>query len=162
MITNDDLQAMLKAKEAGILSNCSRRKIGVYIPIRDKTYHAAFGSNNALNTSQCCTREIGICPALHAEVNAIINLGKDILKADNLYIWAEIPCHGCLSYIKRNSFIRDIFCLTTESYGREYPRVLDRTAEIALRLKYASLLGIDIHRLDAEEIRQYELYSTSL
>jgi deoxycytidylate deaminase len=163
MITDIDFQRMLKAKELDWLSNCTRRKIGVYIPLpadSDGAMFAAIGGNSTQQTNHCCKRDIGICPAVHAEVNAIMNLGRQRLEAKALYIWAEIPCHACLSYIRRFSSIRDIYCLTTESYGIEYPRVLDRIPEIKLREEYASMLDLNLHQLDAKEI--YELLNATL
>jgi deoxycytidylate deaminase len=158
MITEQDLRLMLTAKDLDWLSNCARRKIGVYIPLpvdNDDASYSSIGGNIVQSTKQCCTRDLGICPAIHAEVNAILNLGSRKYEASRLYIWAEVPCHACLSFIRRQSFIRDIFCLTADSYGVEYPRVLDRKPEIKLREEYATILDLRLHILDREEILEY-------
>jgi deoxycytidylate deaminase len=158
MISGRNFRNILKANELQYLSNCTRRKIGVYIPIPDDDcVLSAIAGNAVQSTIHCCMRDAGICPAVHAEVRAINNLGSQRYSATELYIWAEIPCHACLSYIHQYSYIRDIYCLTQESYGNEYPRVLDRTSEIKLRKDYATVLGIDVHELDAEEIKEYGL-----
>lgn len=159
-LTNRNFDLILKAKSAASWSNCTRRKIGVAIPYNDpddSSEEIAIAANTTQKTDQCCTRSAGPCPAIHAEVNAILNLGLSRYLAEELYIWAEVPCHQCLSFIHKQTYIREIFCLSPESYGKEYPRVLDRTSEIQLRYAYADSLGIDVHKLDAEEILEYEL-----
>lgn len=150
------LEMMLQAKSAGFNSTCSRRKIGVYIPVPGTEDTIAIqANNNPQSICQCCMRESNVCPAIHAEVNAVMNLGTFRFSVYKLYIWAETPCHQCLSFIRRYSHITDIYCLTTESYGIIYPRVLDRTSEIRLRDEYADSLGFQIHKLDVKEILDY-------
>ena len=157
-LTDNDLEMMLQAKSASFNSTCARRKIGVYIPVPGtEDTIAVQANNNPQSTKQCCMREANVCPSIHAEVNAVMNLGAYKYQVFKLYIWAETPCHQCLSFIRRHSAITDIYCLTTESYGVEYSRVLDRTSEIRLRDDYADSLGFQIHKLDVKEIKEYEL-----
>lgn len=159
MILNKDFESMIQAKHVGQLtSNCGRRKIGVYIPLNSPELGdiAFTGSNATQSTKQCCgSATNGICTAIHAEVNAVVNLRGYRYLVDSLYIWAETPCHNCLSFIRRYSHITKIYCLSTESYGIEYPRVNDRTSEIRLRDEYAADLGFQIHKLDVKEIEEY-------
>lgn len=147
---------MLQAKRASQHSTCLKRKIGVAIPyVAEETM---WGYNGAAKPCKVCERET--CPATHAEVVAINTFisTNTMHTLTTLYIWAEIPCRQCLSYIKRYSSIRQIFCLNRESYGKEYPSVLSRKDEINQRKEYAQAIGIRITELDREEILEHELY----
>ncbi len=166
MIEEKDFQRMLKAREFSSYSTCQRRKIGVYIPVavikdsdNPSSYLSVLAANHPQSTIHCCKREQGICPALHAEVVAVTNLRECRYNCRDLYIWAETPCHQCLSFIRRNSHISRIICLSTESYAVEYPLVDHKKDEIALRDSYAKELGFDVVKLDREEILNSELPS---
>lgn len=148
---------MLKAREFKQLSNCKRRQIGVYIPINKDSVTSAIGFNSTPSEETCCKRDLGYCTAIHAEVSAILNLGGHKNSASSLYIWAETPCLACLSFIKTKSFIRTIYCLTAESYALEYPAVMHRPIDLQYRMEHAQSLGLDVVRLDAKEIEEYEL-----
>lgn len=160
MILDDDFFCMTKARDYAYASDCDRRQIGVYIPIKVDSIKedliASIGVNSPMSKQHCCNRETGDCPAIHAEVYAIMHLGSHRSEASTIYVWAETPCLNCLSFIKRFSSITRIVCLITQSYGKQYPRVLDRTAEIAKRDSYAQTLGLDVVKLDIEEIIQNE------
>jgi deoxycytidylate deaminase len=146
---------MLEARKASLYSNCKRRKIGVTLPgPHDENI---WGYNNTMLGCPTCDREK--CPATHAEVMAIqqaiyCKADREITK---LYIWAEVPCHQCLNFIRRYSAVALIFCLSPESYFTEYPVIARRSEEISARREFAKSLGLSITELDREEILQYEL-----
>ena len=149
---------MLKCRDyKDVTSTCKRRKIAAIIPNRGNGPLSYIGSNNPTGSLHCCSRDKGICPAIHAEVDVVIKAKTQVILSTELYLWAETPCHQCLSFIRRHSFIDTVYCLTTESYGSEYPLVLDRKEEIAFRDEYAKSINLTIVKLDREEILEYEL-----
>lgn len=148
---------MLEARAISENSNCLRRKIGVIIPAGEDQ---VIGYNFSAIQCKECNRPT--CPAVHAEVRAISILNTHYkIYADKLYIWAEIPCKQCLSYIALHSKIRTIHCLSTDSYSKEYPIISDRKEEILARRTFARSLGIETNELDREEIIDYELYKST-
>lgn len=159
-------QLMLLAKGASQNSNCKRRKIGVVIEGIDSIYEGdrlyILGSNNASLSCKSCNREMGDCPAEHAEVNAIEKLPKDIKISGALYIWAEVPCMQCLNVIAIKTNIKQIHCLSAKSYSEEYPRVKNYGPSIVNRKAYATLLGLTITQHDREKILQAEVPSYEL
>lgn len=159
---NYDLVAklMLKAKKVSQQSNCDRRKIGAVIS--NGSSEVVWGWNDRGDTTHICTRELGFCPAIHAEVMAIQNLqysGQRI--GDSIFVWCEIPCHNCLNFIAKYSRVRRVYCLSLDSYKVEYPRVSERSSEVTNRRAYARSLGIDVIELDREEILEHELSDDS-
>jgi deoxycytidylate deaminase len=146
---------MLQAREAASYSVCLKRKIGVCIRVAD--FETVWGFNAASEPCTVCMRES--CPAVHAEVRACISLmaEKQNRIATALHIWSEIPCRQCLSFIHQTTSIRQIFCLSPESYKTEYPLIERRTEEIQIRSVYAKNLGFDVIELDREEIVEYGL-----
>lgn len=158
------IQNLKVAQSFGNLSTCTRRKIGVYIPFSyiDGDATSVTGSNSPAPYSICCQRETGTdCSAIHAEVDAIMRLGAYSTSVKDLYIWAETPCPQCLHFIYKYSSIRRVYCLDTYLYGLEYPRVLHRTLEIAMRDRLATYLGIDVTKIKQEDLKRYELLTTS-
>ena len=155
MIFIKDFDLMLNAKEARETSNCLRRHIGVAIPTRDE--ETIWGANKSGLACTKCHRET--CSAVHAEVEALIRALKHQKEIDikKLYIWAEVPCQHCLSFISSYSSIDLGYCLLPSSYATEYPAILQRTEEIRQRKNYAHTLGITIVELDREEVIEYEL-----
>lgn len=147
---------MLSTNEAAKQSNCLKRKIGVVVPVGQG--ETVFGYNTSAEPCQTCHRST--CSAVHAEVVAVTNLimFQENRGASSLYIWAEVPCHACLSFIRRYSSITRVYCLSAESYLTEYPLIARRSEEISQRRGYAKSLGIDIIELDREELLQYELF----
>ena len=147
---------MLLTYEASKQSNCLKRKIGVVVPVGHG--ETVFGYNISPEPCTACHRNT--CSAIHAEVTAVTMLimTQENRAATSLYIWAEVPCHACLSFIRRYSSIAKVYCLSPESYLTEYPLIARRSEEILQRRSYAKSLGIDIIELDREEIMQYELF----
>lgn len=147
---------MLQTYQASQQSTCLRRKIGVVVPVGHG--ETIFGYNTS--PEPCATCHRSTCQAIHAEVTAVTMLimTQENRAVTSLYIWAEVPCHACLSYIRRYSSIARIYCLSPESYLTEYPLIARRSEEITQRRVYAKSLGIDIIELDREEIIQYELF----
>ena len=147
---------MLHAREASAQSNCLKRKVGVCIPLYGGE-ETRWGANQSGLACTICERDT--CPALHAEVNAILKAiyEQEERAIDTLYIWAEVSCRACLSFIKRYSTVRTIYCLSPESYFTEYPVIARRSEEIRQRKIYAAALGIEIIELDREEIIEHEL-----
>lgn len=136
---------MLIAKQVSQLSNCNRRKIGAVVE-HDGVY--VIGSNGTKGKCKCCNREVGDCPAVHAEVDAILQLPQGI--SGTLYIWAEVPCVQCINFIATYTEIKMIHCLTRNTYAREYPRVLSYGPSILQRRALAKRHDITIiqHRTD--------------
>lgn len=145
---------LLQAREASKLSNCLRRQIGVAIPVAGETL---WGYNNSAVPCTECHRET--CSAVHAEVQATVRSieAKKNLDTCGLYIWAEVPCHACLSFIKKFSTVAIIYCLSPESYTKQYHLNSTRIEEIKSRKEYARSLGLVILEQDMEEIEDYEL-----
>jgi deoxycytidylate deaminase len=145
---------LLEAREASKLSNCLRRQIGVALPVEGETL---WGHNSSTLPCPTCHRET--CSALHAEVQAVVRAieAKKNLDTCGLYIWAEVPCHACLSFIKKFSTVAIIYCLSPESYTKQYHLDSTRIEEIKSRKLYARSLGIIILEQDMEEIEEYEL-----
>lgn len=159
MIFQRDFLCMLQARHYADMSNCAKRKIGVYVPLArpdDDAVIAVIAANKHPSEQDCkvCSRQT--CPAIHAEVSAAFVLARSKeTTAHRLYIWAETPCLNCLSIIKKYTDIDMIYCLQTESYGKIYPPVRDRISEIAVRDGYAKQLGLTVIKLDADEILEY-------
>lgn len=155
MIYSKDFDLMLSAKDAKETSNCLRRSIGVAIPTLDGD--TIWGANKSKITCKSCHRET--CSAVHAEVEAIVRALKYQREIDikKLYIWAEVPCHACLSFIASYSTIDLVYCLMPSTYAIEYPSIDRRSDEIKDRRRYAKALGITIVELDREEVIEYEL-----
>lgn len=157
MITDLNFLFMSMAKEAQRHSNCLRRQIGVAIPVCNDPDNVYTNANCSPVTCEVCTRDFA-CPAIHAEVKAVSSMDRiDYYDCKTLYIWAEVPCHNCLSYIFTRSAIREIFCLIPEKYAKIYPPVFTNTERIVARKLYAKRLGIDVIQIDPEEVLQYEL-----
>jgi len=154
MIT-ENFNHMLQAREASTYSVCLKRKVGVCIDVAGD--ESVWGFNAASEPCTVCMRES--CPAIHAEVRACLTLlaEKANRLARSLCIWSEIPCRQCISFIHQTTSIRQIFCLSPESYKIEYPLIERRTEEIQIRRVYAKNLGFDVIELDREEIVEYGL-----
>lgn len=140
-------EQMLLARETSKESTCQRRKIGVVIS-NAGTY--VTGSNGPLHVCNCCNRELGDCPAIHAEQDAISKLPR--WTAGTLFIWAEVPCVQCLNFIAATTDIENIHCLTSKSYVVEYPRVKTYSLSLQNRLALANKLNLTIHQHDRDEI----------
>jgi len=155
MIYSKDFDLMLSAKAAKETSNCLRRSIGVAIPTIDGD--TIWGANKSKIQCPSCHRET--CSAVHAEVEAVVRALKHQREIDikKLYIWAEVPCHACLSFIASYSSIDLVYCFMPSTYAPEYPSILQRAQEIEDRKTYAKALGITIVELDREEVIEYEL-----
>jgi len=151
----EDFDLMLQAHEVAKYSNCLRRQIGVVIPAPDGD--VIWGANKSAVTCGTCHRET--CSAVHAEVAAILRYYPHTQRLENrkLYIWAEVPCNQCLSFISTYSNIDIVYCLMPSTYAVEYPSILQREQEIKDRKTYAKVLGITIVELDREEVIEYEL-----
>lgn len=148
-------EGLLMASYIAHKSNCKRRKIGAAILDSSNTYICA--ANKAAIACEECHRDT--CPAVHAEVGAIQNAYefKALGSATTMYVWAEVPCHQCLSFIKLHSDISIIYCLTPESYSVEYKLSEGRLEDIVKRREYAKNLNISIIEIDRKEVLDYEL-----
>lgn len=141
-----DEEYLLIAKQVGEVSLCKRRKIGVvlFYPFSREISTGVNGFKEL--TCDSCTRTIE-CPAIHAEVEAILNMQTFARLATKLYIWAEVPCLNCLSFISHQTSVRDIYCLHPSLYYQYYERVKDYHENLTLRRNYAKKLGITLHEL---------------
>jgi len=141
------INGMLLARESARSSRCQRRRIGAVVHTY-KTYY--IGYNSPAIVCKECTRLKGVCPAVHAEVSAITmclrQSHRDIIA--ELFVWSEIPCLQCLSFIHQTGLIYNIYCLTPESYQVEYPHLCYE--DIERRRVFAADLGILVHELDRE------------
>jgi deoxycytidylate deaminase len=143
---------MLAAMFTAMDSKCHRRKIGCVLV--DDVYEelVSKGYNSCANNCESCERlnPNNVCPAVHAEVNAISHGFSS--SPNEMYIWSEVPCHQCLSYIAIYSDIATIYCLSGESYYELYPHVNQEA--IRMRKEYALELGMIIIELDRAEIME--------
>lgn len=108
-ISREDADRMYMdlALEEMIASSCKRRQVGVII----HTYGGflGWGHNDTILPSQdCCLRKeyvegerLDLCPSIHAEVAAIINLATAGLSTEmgTLYTTSCIPCKMCMQAI---------------------------------------------------------------
>jgi len=143
---------MLQARDFAVHSNCLRRRIGVVFRYPGFMFT---GANAPTVKCRACNRAKGDCPAIHAEVKTLLLAGSFATRPNTaLYIWAEIPCVACLSFIAEYTEhnCNYIHCLTQASYAKEYPNVLAYTESIAVRHAYALKLGITIYEHDAQEL----------
>jgi deoxycytidylate deaminase len=130
------------AKLCSTSSLCNRRKIGVLI--RNSTTDDIHYNYNYSPDCDYCTRTTE-CPAIHAEIYTIATSPKGFY--DELYIYAEVPCKNCLSYIHSFSSIRKIYCLNPYLYSKDYPRVLEYGYQIKERLLYAATKGFTVTQI---------------
>jgi deoxycytidylate deaminase len=139
---------LLMAKSLSEGSKCWRRKIATVIPIPCTQGEVRVGINGFSNfVCNDCTRMIE-CPALHSEVQAIINCRPFNSLVRDLYVWAEVPCLNCLSFIHHQSEITTIYCLAPSLYEQFYGRVKDYSERIALRRAYAKRLELTVIEID--------------
>ena len=105
-------------------SHCKSRRIGAVL-VRDN-YVVATGYNGPpRDHPHCeeCYRKVGNianldnCPAVHAEVNAILNAAKEGIstRGTSLYLNCEIPCKWCAGIII-NAQIKEIVVDRYEPY----------------------------------------------
>ena len=88
-------------------SDCKRRRVGVIIHTYDG--FLGWGHNDTILPSQdCCLRKeymegerLDLCPSIHAEVAAIINLATAGVSTEmgTLYTTSCVPCKMCMQAI---------------------------------------------------------------
>lgn len=148
---------MLMCRDIAQTSSCERRSIGAafVIPGGD----AFLGANSPAMRCVTCTRAAGMeCAAVHAEVAALRCAQWNVsLPKTRMFVWAEVPCMACLSYIYHatRGRCKQIDCLAVAQYASIYPRVLDNLVNIHERFELANRLGItivthDLHTLLGE------------
>lgn len=139
---------MLLARDHARTSRCRRRKIGAVLTIENIFF---LGINSIIKGCDECTREKGYCPAIHAEVRVITAAlhNKIDPTGATLYIWSEIPCHQCLTFLAQH-FCKSIYCLTPESYIIEYDKLCK--SQIEARREYSTSLGLVVIELDRNEL----------
>lgn len=92
--------------------------------------------------SECCPRQVlgyksgeglHICPAAHAEVNAIVNAARQgvRIKGAKMYMDCPIPCRECMKLII-NAGIEEIICTKLEYYD-EMSKFLIENSDIKVR-----------------------------
>jgi len=128
-----------------VASNCKchSRKIGAIL-VRDKTVVSTGYNGPPRGYPQCegpkCPRQklgyktgegLHMCPASHAEVNAIVNaarLGIEV-KGTTMYMTCGLPCKDCLKYII-NAGIRELVCSHTKPYDGLSQDIIDCSRDI--------------------------------
>lgn len=154
------LDGMILARMAAESSNCHRRKIGAAINItHNKTWY--MGSNNSPISCIDCTRLTGICPAIHAEQSALLPAVANQVEplTGVMFVWSEIPCETCLSFIRRTECVGMIYCLSPLSYRDAYPHL--NWDSIAYRTEFAKRLGLVIVELDMHKIMEETTHGIS-
>lgn len=114
-----DEHGMNHAKAAALRADCTRRKVGAALMLRDKSI-AVTGYNGSypggpsclqgecprgrLTTEQLASNSAydsgaGTCVALHAEWNVLLRASWHQLDGATLYVTTE-PCHLCWNFIR--------------------------------------------------------------
>ena len=129
-------------------SSCLSRQIGVVI-VRDRII-VSTGFNgpprgifHCLELYGSCPRQLKgfksgegleLCPAAHAEANAIVNaarLGVSTLDT-SIYMNCGIPCRECLKLII-NAGIKEIICLNTNDWYDKMSKSLVKESNLIIR-----------------------------
>lgn len=137
---------MKLAKASSLKSKCLRRKIGCVITGSGFASITGVNHSDVLHSCSECKRDLE-CPAIHAEIDAIMSLPNEMYKAKDLYVYAEVPCLNCLSMIAHLTNITKIYCLHPSYYSSIYPRVSTYQHKIAARKEYAHKLGLAVIEL---------------
>lgn len=142
------LRFLRVAKFAGESSKCKRRQIGAVLA-KDQYKYIKRSNSPSLPCAECTKTTHKECPAIHAEAACVVESGHTAMYCKDLYVFSEVPCLQCLSYIKKYSGVENIYCLTPESYAPFYPAVLDpwRLDQIEERKSYAHRLGFRVFEL---------------
>ncbi len=120
------------AKRVALMSKCASRKIGAVIVNEESRQILSLGYNGApagvdlCQKGQVCPRRslgipsgqgIELCPAQHAEENAIANAAKLGVSVEGatMYAYCGVPCQKCMGAII-NSGIYKVVLAMTEIY----------------------------------------------
>lgn len=77
-----------------------------------------------------------ICPAVHAEINAIISCGSNLDKARKMFV-TDMPCHACFKTIC-NTPIKEIYFTNPYKTTREVMKILAHKGIFLCRIKPSS------------------------
>lgn len=127
-----DIEFLQIAMEWGYCSPCLSRGIGAVLVDKNDIIIGA-GNNGWNDKYHGCSNEgkcprkvkgfksgegLEICPAIHAEVNAILSAAKDqaFLLGSSLYCWCGCPCKWCAGIIV-NAGIKKVYCFDDRSVG---------------------------------------------
>jgi dCMP deaminase len=131
-LTKNDIICLSIAKEWAVVSPCLSRGIGAVVVDRDGIILGA-GNNSWNDKYHGCSNEticprkqkgfksgegLDTCPAIHAEVNAILDAGagKGVIFSGTLYCWCGVPCKWCAGIIV-NAGIKKVYCFDDRSVG---------------------------------------------
>jgi len=124
------------------ISPCLSRKVGVVI-VKDERIISGGYNGPPTNIPHCeeCRRFglpsaefLHLCPAIHAEANAIINTSRFGVSVvgSTLYINTRVlPCYQCVKLII-NAGIREVVALDTEYYDNQ-SRFIYENSELLIR-----------------------------
>jgi len=123
---------LLLAEVAQSRASCLRRSYGAVIVKNDRPISIGYtgqvtGEENCIDKGTCYRQEQGIpsgqryevCRSLHAEWNAIMNIGRDACKGATIYIVGKdtnnkeyvnaVPCEICKKLIKESGINRVVY-----------------------------------------------------
>lgn len=136
---------LLQAQTYAVMADCSRRKVAAVLVDTDNRLRSAGYNGSAPGGPSClaggCPRGrlsheelpgyaegnhsyeggVGDCIALHAELNAILELSRAQRKGATLYITVE-PCAGCLKQLGGSGIARIVW-LTGDGFLYERSRL---------------------------------------
>lgn len=96
------------AKAVAQRGTCKRRNYGAVIVKNDAIVSTGYtgsprGCDNCVDLATDCPRKMAaqysgyeVCPSVHAEMNAIINIGRSLLEGSTLYL-VGIPNEECMT-----------------------------------------------------------------
>jgi dCMP deaminase len=131
-LTEQDIYFLSIAKEWAMVSPCLSRGIGAVVV--NKNGNILGAGNNSWNdgfhgcsNEMVCPRKtkgfksgegLDTCPAIHAEVNAILNSTRsgEFIWGSSLYCWCGVPCKWCAGIIV-NAGIKKVYCFDDRSVG---------------------------------------------
>ena len=140
------------AREIAKMSKCASRQIGALITVDNRIVATGYnGSPPDVDLCQtkdyeCPRKELGLpsgqnldlCPAVHAEVNAIVTAARVGISVNGgtMYAYCTVPCVGCTGAII-SAGIRRVVCLDEPIYH-------------ALSLPMFKMAGVEVVQYDKD------------